>query len=123
MPKDKNLAKHKSRFEVRGGVINEFDFHRNQGALAEEERDRFARQEDERRVREGEAEATEAAPQAAKKARTAAKSAASSTKKKEGTTKAATGAQNAAAGAGKKSAKKTGGAKPGSAGKATGKKS
>jgi hypothetical protein len=54
MPKDKNLAKHKSRFEVRGGVINEFDFHQNQGALAEAERDRFARQEDERQLREGE---------------------------------------------------------------------
>src|SRR4051812_36392049 len=63
MPKDKNLAKHKSRFEVRGGVINEFDFHRNQGALAEEERDRFARQEEERRLREAEAEATAAGPQ------------------------------------------------------------
>jgi hypothetical protein len=56
MAKDKNLAKLKSRFEVRGGVINEFDFHQNQGALAEEEKDRFARQEEERTLREGEAE-------------------------------------------------------------------
>ena len=61
MPKDKNQAKNKSRFEVRGGVINEFDFHQNQRALAEEEQNRFARQEEERRLREGEAEA--AAPQ------------------------------------------------------------
>jgi hypothetical protein len=57
MPKDKNLGKHKSRFEVRGGVINEFDFHNNQGAMASEERERFARAEEERRLREGEAEA------------------------------------------------------------------
>jgi hypothetical protein len=56
MAKDKNLGKLKSRFEVRGGVINEFDFQQNQGALVEEERDRFARQEDERELREGEAE-------------------------------------------------------------------
>jgi hypothetical protein len=63
MPKDKNLGKHKSRYEVRGGLINEFDFHRNQGALAEGERDRFARQEEERRLREGEAEATSGGPQ------------------------------------------------------------
>ena len=56
MAKDKNLAKLKSRFEVRGGLINEFDFHQNQGALAEEEKDRFARQEEEREVREGETE-------------------------------------------------------------------
>src|SRR3982751_5572095 len=58
MPKDKNLAKHKSRFEVRGGVINEFDFHQNQKALAEEEQHRFDRQEDERRLREGDASTT-----------------------------------------------------------------
>ncbi|HEX8143761.1 MAG TPA: hypothetical protein VF553_14270 [Pyrinomonadaceae bacterium] len=63
MPKDKNLGKHKSRFEVRGGVINEFDFHNNQGAMAVEERDRFARQEEERRLREGETEAAASAPQ------------------------------------------------------------
>jgi len=63
MPKDKNQAKNKSRFEVRGGVINEFDFHQNQRALAEEEQNRFARQEEERRLREGEAEAAATAPQ------------------------------------------------------------
>jgi hypothetical protein len=61
MPKDKNLGKHKSRFEVRGGVINEFDYSRNQAALAEEERERFARQE-ERRAQEGVVEGV--APQA-----------------------------------------------------------
>src|SRR5215210_8761165 len=61
MPKDKNQAKNKSRFEVRGGVINEFDFHQNQRALAEEEQNRFARQEEERRLRESETQA--AAPQ------------------------------------------------------------
>jgi hypothetical protein len=44
MGKEKNLGKLKSRFEVRGGLINEFDFNQNQGALAEEEKDRFARQ-------------------------------------------------------------------------------
>ena len=55
MAKDKNLAKLKSRFEVRGGIINEFDFHQNQGAMTEEERDRFARKEEEAALREGEA--------------------------------------------------------------------
>jgi hypothetical protein len=55
MAKDKNLAKLKSRFEVRGGIINEFNFHQNQGAMTEEERDRFARQEEETALREGEA--------------------------------------------------------------------
>ncbi len=61
MPKDKNQAKNKSRFEVRGGVINEFDFHQNQRALAEEEQNRFVRLEEERRLRESETQA--AAPQ------------------------------------------------------------
>ena len=55
MAKDKNLAKLKSRFEVRGGIINEFDFHQNQEALAEEDRNRFARQEEEQALREAEA--------------------------------------------------------------------
>jgi hypothetical protein len=55
MAKDKNLGKLKSRFEVRGGIIDEFNFHQNQGAMTEEERDRFARQEDETALREGEA--------------------------------------------------------------------
>jgi len=55
MAKEKNLGKLKSRFEVRGGIINEFDFHQNQGAMTDEERDRFARQEEETAQREGEA--------------------------------------------------------------------
>ena len=37
MAKDKNLGKLKSRFEVQGGIVNEFDFHLNKGALTEEE--------------------------------------------------------------------------------------
>jgi hypothetical protein len=37
MPKTKNQAKNKSRFEVRGGVINEFEFALNEGAMTEEE--------------------------------------------------------------------------------------
>ena len=102
MPKDKNLSKHKSRFEVRGGVINEFDFHNNQGAMAVEERDRFARQEEEQRLREGEAEAA---------GQPAGKGATSSTKKsstKKARTKAGT--------------KKAVGTKKGAAGQATAKK-
>jgi hypothetical protein len=54
MAKEKNLGKLKSRFEVRGGIINEFNFHQNQGAMTEEDRDRFARQEEETALREGE---------------------------------------------------------------------
>ncbi|HUQ31845.1 MAG TPA: hypothetical protein VM095_06990 [Pyrinomonadaceae bacterium] len=57
MGKEKNLGKLKSRFEVRGGLINEYDFNQNQGAIAEEERNRFARREDESALREGQAEA------------------------------------------------------------------
>jgi hypothetical protein len=52
MPKTKNQAKNKSRFEVRGGVINEFEFALNEGAMTEEEHQRFLRQEDERRTGE-----------------------------------------------------------------------
>ena len=99
MPKDKNLGKHKSRFEVRGGVINEFDFHNNQGAMAAEEQDRFARQEDERRLREAEADSQGAAG---------------------GTKKG--GAKKSATKAGKKSTKKAAATKKGAAGKATAKK-
>jgi hypothetical protein len=50
MPKTKNQAKNKSHFEVRGGVINEFEFASNEGAMTEEEHQRFTRQEEERRV-------------------------------------------------------------------------
>jgi hypothetical protein len=63
MAKDKNLGKLKSRFEVQGGIVNEFDFHRNQEALAEEERNRFARREDEQALREAEAGAEHQQPQ------------------------------------------------------------
>jgi hypothetical protein len=48
MPKTKNQAKNKSRFEVRGGVINEFEFAQNEGAMTEEEHQRFLQQQDER---------------------------------------------------------------------------
>src|SRR5918992_1687537 len=69
MAKDKNLGKLKSRFEVRGGLINEFDFHQNQGALSEEEKDRFARQEEEQALRASEAEASEPESEAERVAR------------------------------------------------------
>jgi hypothetical protein len=62
MPKTKNQAKNKSRFEVRGGVINEFEFALNEGAMTEEEHQRFLRQEEERRT--GEDAPATAAPQA-----------------------------------------------------------
>jgi hypothetical protein len=61
MPKTKNQAKNKSRFEVRGGVINEFEFALNEGAMTEEEHQRFLRQQDERRT--GEDAPPSAAPQ------------------------------------------------------------
>src|SRR5215213_3544576 len=47
MPKTKNLGKLKDRFEVRGGIINEFDFHQGQREFAEEERNRLAQQQGE----------------------------------------------------------------------------
>jgi hypothetical protein len=54
MPKTKNQAKNKSRFEVRGGLLNEYEFALNEGAMTEEERNRFAQLEEERQLREGE---------------------------------------------------------------------
>src|ERR1051325_3545188 len=56
MPKTKNLGKLKDRFEVRGGVINEFDFHQGQRELAEEEPNRFEQRGEEQDAREGEGE-------------------------------------------------------------------
>ena len=41
MPKTKNQGKNKSRFEVRGGVPNEFEFAQNEGAMTEAEHERF----------------------------------------------------------------------------------
>lgn len=57
MAKDKNLGKLKSRFEVRGGLVDEFGFHQNQGAMNQEEQNRFDRREEETVLREGEAAA------------------------------------------------------------------
>jgi hypothetical protein len=54
MPKTKNQGKNKSRFEVRGGLLNEYEFALNEGAMAEEERNRLAQMEEERSQREGE---------------------------------------------------------------------
>jgi hypothetical protein len=62
MPKTKNQGKNKSRFEVRGGLLNEYEFALNEGAITEEERNRFAQAEEERALREGEEGAQEAAP-------------------------------------------------------------
>ena len=52
MPKTKNQGKNKSRFEVRGGLLNEYEFALNEGAMAEEERNRLAQMEEERSLRE-----------------------------------------------------------------------
>jgi hypothetical protein len=68
MAKEKNLGKLKSRFEARGGLVNEFDFHRNQEAIAEEERSRFARQSEEKAGKKSAAkEAAKPGKKAAKK--------------------------------------------------------
>lgn len=48
MPNTKNQAKNKGRFEARGGVINEFDFAANEGAMTEQEHRRFSSQEQQR---------------------------------------------------------------------------
>ncbi len=39
MPKDK--AENIDRYKIRGGQLNEFEFHQNQGLMAQEERERF----------------------------------------------------------------------------------
>ncbi len=48
-------------YEAPQGKINEYEFQQSHGAMTEEERDRFARQEDEKRLREGEAKANDKA--------------------------------------------------------------
>jgi hypothetical protein len=63
MPKTKNQGKNKSRFEIRGGVLNEYEFALNEGAISEEERNRLTQAEEERALREGEgAEALPSSP-------------------------------------------------------------
>ena len=62
MPKTKNQGKNKSRFEVRGGLLNEYEFALNEGAMTEEERNRFTQAEEERALREGEEGDAEALP-------------------------------------------------------------
>lgn len=70
MPKTKNQAKNKSRFEIRGGVLNEYEYALNEGAISEEERNRQAQAEEERALREGEeGEAAPASPQEREAAR------------------------------------------------------
>lgn len=41
MPKTKNQGKNKSRFEIRGGVPNEFEFAQHEGEMTEAEHERF----------------------------------------------------------------------------------
>jgi hypothetical protein len=62
MPKTKNQGKNKSRFEVRGGLLNEYEFALNEGAMTEEERNRLAQMDEERALREGAEGAGDAAP-------------------------------------------------------------
>ncbi|MDX6693047.1 MAG: hypothetical protein QOF02_650 [Blastocatellia bacterium] len=47
MPKDPK--RNRSNYDIGGGEINEFEFHQNQGAMAEEMRARFEQLETERR--------------------------------------------------------------------------
>jgi hypothetical protein len=116
MPKTKNQAKNKSRFEVRGGVINEFEFASNEGAMTEEEHQRFLRQEEERRLEEG--AAADASPQTeAERIRqlmSNVREKVAASDKRGGKKGAAAGAKKAgAAGAAKKGvAKKAGAKKP-----------
>lgn len=69
MPKTKNQGKNKSRFEVRGGLLNEYEFALNEGAMTEEERNRLAQLEEERRLREGEEGVAAMSPQEQEAAR------------------------------------------------------
>lgn len=46
MPKDP--TRNIDRYQIDGGHLNEFEFHRNQEAMAQEERERFAQQQSER---------------------------------------------------------------------------
>jgi hypothetical protein len=129
MPKTKNQGKNKSRFEVRGGVINEFEFALNEGAMTAEEHQLFLRQEDERRAGEGvPAEATpqteaERIPQltnevrekvARKKQKQSGQAAAKSSAKKRGAGSKSVGVKKA--GASKSAAKKAGPKKAGAKG-------
>jgi hypothetical protein len=68
MPKSKNLGKHKSRYEVRGGLLNEYEFALNEGSMTEEERNPLAQMEEQREGEEG-GEATASSPQEREAAR------------------------------------------------------
>ena len=137
MPKTKNQGKNKSRFEVRGGLLNEYEFSLNEGAMTEEEHNRFAQAEEERQLREGEDQGQRlpVSPQEREAARirevmeTAHEKAQRNIEKRErreaGSSKAGAGKARAGkaskAGAGKKAAGKSGGkataSKKGAAGK------
>src|SRR2546425_6138446 len=54
MPKDP--TRNIDRYKIRGGQLNAFEFARNQAAMAQEQRERFERQQEARRLREGEFE-------------------------------------------------------------------
>lgn len=122
MPKTKNQAKNRSRFEVRGGILNEYEFERNEEAMAEEERNRLAQMEEAREVGEGE-EGASLSPQEREAARirevmeTAHEKAQRNLEKRKGHTGGARkGARKRASKAG--AGKKAGGRKSGSAGSA-----
>ncbi len=53
MPKDR--TENIDRYKIRGGHLNEFEFQQNEGAMAEQERERFLRREQQEGLR-GEAE-------------------------------------------------------------------
>lgn len=142
MPKTKNQGKNKSRFEVRGGLLNEYEFSLNEGAMTEEERNRFALAEEERQLREGEDEGARLplSPQEREAARirevmeTAHEKAQRNIERRErreagssrGGAKKSRAGKASKAGAGKKTAGKGGGkaqaSKKGAAGKGSGKK-
>ena len=136
MPKTKNLGKLKDRFEVRGGVINEFDFHQGQKEFAEEERSRLEQREGQGAPEgqpQSEAERVallmEEAHQKVEKKKSAArkgkggakKAAKKSAAKKSGGKKGAAGKGGAKKGAAKKGAGKKSAAKKSSARKRAGK--
>jgi hypothetical protein len=68
MAKEKNLGKLKSRFEVGGGLINEYNYQQNQGEITEEEKNRFAGQQEQSALRGGGAKKAAAKKGATKKA-------------------------------------------------------
>jgi hypothetical protein len=102
MPKDPK--RNRSYYDIGGGDINQFEFHQNQGAITEEEHQRFQRSQAER----GETDVPEAGPQSeAERIEQMMEAAREKVARRKSKQSTQTAAQTAPAANAKKTAKKT----------------